>query len=118
MHCKNCNASNPDANNYCGNCGAPLDAGAITLRDLVEAGQIRAGDSITCKARGEDVEAVVLEDGRVRWGDKTYDTPYEAIAGIRGFRCDSWSCWKGKDSEGKSRPLVTFRSALARARRG
>ncbi|MCL5734862.1 MAG: zinc ribbon domain-containing protein [Actinobacteria bacterium] len=115
MQCKNCGSNNPDTNNYCGNCGAPLGS-ASTLHDLMAAGFLKAGDSITCKVKGEEVDATILEDGRVQYGDKTYDTPFLAIEGIRGYRCDSWSCWKARGPEGKVKPLHLLRVAMAKGR--
>lgn len=116
MKCKNCDSANLETNNYCGNCGIPL-RGSASLSELVAAGFLRPGALITCKVKGEEAAATVLEDGRIRYGDKTFDTPFVAIEGIRGYRCDSWSCWKTKDADGKDKPLHNLRVAMLKAKR-
>ena len=115
MQCKICDAQNPETNNFCGNCGTPVKE-EISLRTLIEAGVVKAGDTVICKQKGKDAESTVLADGRIQHGDRIYNTPFEAIEGVRGYRCDSWTCWKHKDAEGNTHPLAAIRTALLRSR--
>ena len=66
MFCQKCTHSNPDENKFCGNCGAPLPAtGRVTLKDLLDAGLVKAGDELTIKLRGNDVTATLLADSKI-----------------------------------------------------
>ena len=118
MRCQNCSTENPESGNYCGHCGVPLAGKEITLRDLIEAGYLKAGDAITCKVKGQDVDSTLLSDGRIQHGGQSYDNPFQAMTAIRGYPCDSWTCWKGRSGEGESKPLAHFRTVLLKGRRG
>lgn len=63
MECQSCNILMPDENNYCGNCGKPLQGDRILFKDLVAGGAIKAGVKITCSHKGKPVEATVQADG-------------------------------------------------------
>ncbi len=119
MNCTKCNYSNPDENNFCGNCGAKLPtAGRITLKDLLDAGQLHAGDELTINVRGKDVTATLLPDGKIKYQDKIYDGPLACATAVRGQTCDSWYCWRVKDHDtGASHGIGHYRSALQRQRR-
>ncbi|MDP2645188.1 MAG: hypothetical protein Q8P24_09625 [Desulfobacterales bacterium] len=115
MVCKNCASANPDANIYCGQCGVTLKGKMMDLSELIAAGYLNENDPITCKVRGGTQQAVVLKDGRVQWKDTVYETPFQTIAAIRGYPCDSWTCWKGNDRKtGEEKPLAAMRSLLIR----
>ena len=114
MLCQKCSHSNPDENNFCGSCGAPLsETGRITLKDLLDAGLLKEGDELTIKLRGKDVTANLLADGKIRYQDQTYDGLLACATAIRGKTCDSWFCWKAVDhNTGKSHGISHYRSAL------
>lgn len=120
MLCKKCAHSNPDENNFCGNCGAHLPTtGGITLKDLLAAGLLKAGDELTISLRGKDVTAVLLVDGKIRYQDKIYDGPLAGAIAVRGQTCDGWFCWKALDhTTGRSYGLSHYRSALLKQREG
>ena len=120
MLCQKCTHSNPDENKFCGNCGAPLPAtGYITLKDVLDAGLLKAGDELTIKLRGKDVTATLLADGRIRNENQTYDGPLACATAVRGQTCDSWFCWKAVDhTTGESHTIGHYRSALRRQREG
>jgi hypothetical protein len=118
MLCQKCSHSNPDENHYCGNCGTPLPTTKVTtLKDLLDAGIFKAGDTLTISLRGQDVTATLQADGKIKYQEKTYDGPLACAAAIRGQTCDSWYCWRAKDhASDRSYPLSHFRGALTRQR--
>jgi len=119
MKCEKCTHSNPDENNFCGNCGAPLPAsGRIALKDVLDAGLLKAGDELTINVRGKDVTATLLADGKIRYQNQTYDGPLACATAIRGQTCDSWFCWRATDhTTGISHGIGHYRSALQRQKR-
>ena len=116
MRCEKCNYSNPDENNFCGNCGRALPkTGSITLKNLIDAGLLKSGEELTLNVRGKDVTAILTADGKIKYQDKTYDGPLACAAAIRGQTCDGWYCWKAKDpATGLSHGIGHYRSALER----
>ncbi len=118
MLCQKCSHSNPDENNYCGNCGTQLQkSGGVTLKDLVDAGILKAGDELTINLRGKDVTATLLSDGKLKYQEKTYDGPLACATAVRGQTCDSWYCWRAADhTSDRSYPLGHYRAALLRQR--
>lgn len=118
MLCQKCAHSNPDENKFCGSCGAPLPAtGGITLKDLLAAGLLKAGDELTIKLRGKDVTAALLANGKMRYQNQTYDGPLACATAVRGETCDGWYCWKAVDhTTGESYGISHYRSALLRQR--
>jgi hypothetical protein len=118
MICEKCKQSNPDENNFCGNCGARLPTtGRITLKDLLDAGLLKAGEELTINVRGKDVTATLLADGKIKYQDKIYDGPLACAAAVRGQTCDSWYCWRATDAAGASHGIGHYRSALQRQRK-
>ncbi len=115
MLCKKCSHANPDVNNFCGNCGTPLQATvSITLKDVLDAGLLKSCDELTISLRGKDVTATLLAE---MYDAQTYDEPLACATAVRGQTCDSWFCWKAIDqATGKSHVLGHFRSALLRQR--
>lgn len=118
MLCQKCAHSNPDENNFCGNCGAALPAGGrLTLKDLLDAGLLKSGDELTIKLRGQDVKAKLLDSGKIEFQDKVYDGPLACAIAVRGQACDSWFCWNALDHEsGRSYSISHYRGALLRQR--
>ncbi|MBI2287762.1 MAG: zinc ribbon domain-containing protein, partial [Chloroflexi bacterium] len=85
MLCQKCTHSNPDENKFCGNCGAPLPAtGRVTLKDILAAGLLKAGDELTISFRGKDITATLLADGKIKYENKTYDGPLAGAIAARG----------------------------------
>ena len=118
MLCQKCTYSNPDENNFCGNCGAPLPpTGRITLKDLLSAGLLKAGDELTIRLRSQEVTATLLSDGRIMYQNQTYDGPLACATAVRGQTCDGWYCWQAIDhSRDRSYPIAHYRGALLRQR--
>jgi len=118
MLCPKCSHSNPDENNYCGNCGIQLlNNGGVTLRDLIGAGILKAGDGLTINLRGSEVTATLLADGKITYEGQTYDGPLACATAVRGQTCDSWYCWKAADhASDRSYSLSHYRAALLRQR--
>ncbi len=118
MLCQKCTHSNPDENNFCGSCGAPLaETGRITLKDLLAAGLLKAGDELTIKLRGRDVKATLLADGKISYQEQTYDGPLACAAAVRGQTCDGWFCWTAADhTSDRSYPIAHYRAAVRRQR--
>ena len=119
MLCQKCKHSNPDENKFCGNCGAPLPkTGRITLKDLLDAGLLKAGDELTIRLRGQEVTATLLADGKIKYQEQTYSGPLACATAIRGQTCDSWFCWNAKDhATGRSHGIGHYRAALLAQRR-
>jgi len=118
MLCQKCAHSNPDENNFCGSCGAPLPStGRITLNDLLTAGLLKADGELTIKLRGKDVTATLLANGKIMYQNQTYDGPLACATAVRGETCDSWYCWHAIDhTTGRSYPLGHYRGGLRRQR--
>ena len=118
MLCDKCNHLNADENKFCGNCGAALPGGkGVTLKDLLDAGILKANDTLTISLRGRDVTATLLADGRITYEGKTYDGPLACATGIRGQTCDSWYCWRAADhTSDRTYTLGHYRAALLRQR--
>ena len=118
MLCEKCIHSNSDENNFCGNCGATLPTtGRITLKDVLDAGLLKAGDELTISLRGKDVTAALLADGKIRYQDQTYDGPLACAIAVRGQTCDGWFCWKAVDhNTGRSHGISHYRAAVLRQR--
>ena len=118
MLCVKCNHINPDENNFCGNCGASLPGNKlVTLKDLLDAGILKADDVLTISLRGRDVTATLLADGRIRYQEKTYDGPLACATTVRGQTCDSWYCWRAADhTSDRTYTLGHYRAALLRQR--
>ena len=118
MLCQKCSHSNPDENNFCGNCGTALpEKGRITLKEVLDAGLLKAGDELTISLRGREVTALLLADGKIKYQDKTYDGPLACAIAVRGQTCDSWFCWQAVDhATGGSHGIGHYRAALLRQR--
>ncbi len=118
MLCQKCTHSNSDENNFCGNCGAPLPAtGRITLKDVLDAGLLKAEDEPTINLMGKEVTATLLANGKIKYQDQTYDGPLACATAVRGQTCDSWHCWKAVDhATGRSHGIGHYRTALLRQR--
>ena len=118
MLCQKCTQPNPDENNFCGNCGAPLPAtGQVNLKDVLDTGLLKADDELTISFRGKDLTATLLADGNIKYQDQTYDGPLACATAVRGQTCDGWYCWKAVDhATGRSHGLSHYRTALLRQR--
>lgn len=118
MLCQKCSHSNPDENKYCGNCGVQLPInGGVTLKDLVGAGLLKAGDELTISLRGREVTATLLADGEIKYQEQTYNGPLACATAVRGQTCDGWYCWKAVDhATDRSYSLSHYRAALLRQR--
>ena len=60
MLCQKCAHSNPDENNFCGSCGASLvTTERITLKDMLDAGLLKADDELSITFRGKNITATL-----------------------------------------------------------
>ena len=121
MLCPGCSHENPDANRYCGMCGTPLRGGqrVARLRDLLEAGILKADAALWCRVRGQQVFATLKDDGRIEHDSHVYDSPVAAIEAVRGGPCDSWFCWHTPDPQSeRDYPIAHFRAAWRRIQGG
>ncbi len=115
MQCQSCGRLMQDENNYCGNCGKPLQGSRIQMKDVVNAGLLKPGDKIHCSLKKGNVEATVQADGTLELNGKIYQNPPEAIAAARGVACDSWHCWKYYDAtEQREKPIHSLKGRLRR----
>lgn len=113
MLCQKCQRHLPDEFSFCGFCGSPLQGRKTTLKDLLDAGILKAGDQITCGYRGKDFEATITAEGKINHNGKDFPGPLVAAEAIRGMVCDSWFCWKYFDpSVNRSRPIAHYRAEL------
>ena len=115
MQCQGCGMLMPDENNFCGNCGQPLQGSRILFQDLVKEGVFKAGDKISCSHKRYQVTAIVQADGTLEVGGKIYNGPPEAMMAVRGVACDSWHCWKFMDPvQNRDRPIHSIKWAFER----
>lgn len=113
MLCERCERLMPDEFSFCGFCGSPLGGGKITLKDLLDAGILKAGDQITCTYKGKELTATITAEGKVNYNGKDFPGPLAAIEAIRGRICDSWFCWRYFDpKDTRSRAIAHYRSEL------
>ncbi|MFC1987372.1 zinc-ribbon domain-containing protein [Chloroflexota bacterium] len=118
MICQKCAKPNPDENNFCGQCGAPLPApGRITLKEVLDAGLLKADDELTINFRGNDITANLLADGKIMYQNQSYAGPLAGATAVRRQTCDGWYCWRVVDhTTGKSHTISHYRSALLKQR--
>ncbi|MGH3763062.1 CBS domain-containing protein [Actinophytocola sp.] len=94
-----------------------LDGRRESVRDLLEADLIRAGDRLrfTRPRAGEEHEASVSPEGRIVLSDGTeYDTPSDAAKAVANTQVNSWIVWRTD----ANRTLASLRNELRDAAAG
>jgi hypothetical protein len=82
---------------------------AVRVVDLLDAGLLTAGAILI--NRTDDVEAMVLPDGRIEFDGTEYDSPSGAGDAAHGGTTNGWTYWLADTAEGL-RPLAALRDDL------
>ncbi len=78
---------------------------AATLRDLIQAGALKAGEQLTCEPRqGEVHRAVLNADGTVSSAGEVFDSPSAWASKVAGNSRNGW-----RDVVARSKPLAYWR---------
>ncbi|MEU5152918.1 DUF262 domain-containing protein [Glycomyces sp. NPDC021274] len=64
---------------------------ATTVADLIGLGLVMSGESLVNES--DEVQATVLEDGRLEYDGAVFETPDEAARSAAGNPCDGWAYW-------------------------
>jgi len=87
----------------------------VSLADIIEAGLLKPPLKLTRRYKGHDLEAEVLPDGTVRFGNETYrscslaaDFARGSITGRR-MNTNGWVFWQYRDEDGNLVELNTAR---------
>jgi hypothetical protein len=87
----------------------------VRISDLLDAGLL-VPDAVLINP-GDDVEAVVLADGRVQHDGTAYDSPSGASDAAHGSSTNGWAYWYADTGQGLQR-LASLRENLFRAESG
>lgn len=69
-----------------------------TLRDLLDAGDLRAGDTVVGRYRGQEFVAIITRDGQFEARGRTFPTPTAAAMGVTGQEAvNGWAFWHRQD---------------------
>ena len=81
------------------------------LADLIAASLLPVPCVLFRKYKGHRLEATLLKDGKVKFGDTVYDSPSAAAEAARGtvtgqrLNTNGWSFWQYEDADGKKHVL-------------
>ncbi len=106
----------------------PPELSAVTVRQLIEGGLISPPFELRTKYKGRELSGRIEPDGRVSFGDETYNSVSVAAAmarrsvigtppGRKYPQTNGWTFWRFKDSDGALRKLSVLRERFL-ARRG
>ena len=85
----------------------------VTIRHLIEARLLVAGDTIEYTGRGHEGALAVLQaDGSILLNDAQYSSPSAAGAAIRGGAVNGWERWARRDDSGDLVSLGEIRARL------
>lgn len=97
----------------------PPPPGRVTVLDLVQVELLKPQQELFSAYKGRDLRARIEPDGRLRFGDRTVDSPSMAaslaIASVRGKvrgkypAAAGWTFWKTTGPDGKQRSLDDVR---------
>lgn len=99
----------------------PLSAGAVTLKDLLDAGLIRPGQELRKRYLGSEIRATVEPDGRVRYGSDMFKSLSTAAGaarvavkgpppdGRRYYQTNGWAFWEYEAEAGEWRLMQEIR---------
>jgi RAMA domain-containing protein len=101
------------------------DARRAGLRDLVSAGLIASPLRVVRTYQGEELEALVAQDGTVQFQGGSYPSlSAAAVAAIKSTRAtrqgsaiNGWQFWKYRDEQGTLRKMDDLRARLGSADR-
>ena len=90
----------------------------VTIEDLLIAGLLRAGQTLSGERNGQQFTATVTGDGKIALSDgQGYDTPSNAGAAALGVgACNGWRFWGIETSRGWV-PLTRLRDEFLERRR-
>lgn len=94
----------------------------VTLAEVIRAGLLKPPLSLLRRYKGRDLEARLLPDGRVEFGDTVYDSGSTAAEYARGsitgrrMNTNGWTFWQCRDSAGRLRELAEFRRQFLEAK--
>jgi hypothetical protein len=84
-----------------------------TMRSLLEKGIIKPEMTFIARYKGKDYQAVVTQQGNLRYGKEEYPTPSAAGRAVINRSCDGWFFWKYKDPQtGDLQPIAKLRAKL------
>lgn len=99
----------------------------VTVRDLIEAGLVEPGTTVSRTYLGQTVSAQIEGDGRIRFQDEVFESLSEAAGmarvavkgppsdGRRYYQTNGWTFWKFVGSDGVWREMDHLRQRLLRA---
>lgn len=91
------------------------DKREIKIKNLVDAGILKANIVIYNTYKGIKYEAKILENGEIRVLNNkpaTFKSPSKAAVYITGNSVNGWVWWKCRDEKGREIPLDAFREKL------
>ena len=87
---------------------------AVTLLDLVESGDLQAGERLSSTQRSAPATAIVNADGTLTHDGTTHTSPSAAGSAVRGGKAtNGWIFWAA-EREGSAVPLATIRARYLR----
>lgn len=87
----------------------------VTVRDLVSAGIVKAGDTWVYRGKGTEVHVKVEPDGSLAIGNRKFDSPSMAGKHATGWMsCHGWKLWRYKDANGEWRAIDELRQQFAK----
>jgi len=99
-------------------------ADRITLRDLIEAGLIRAPLKVEKTYRGKKLTATIEADGTIAFLGKSYTSPSTAggvarahVLGGHPRATNGWDFWTFTDKGGQRSPIKTIRERYVQSRK-
>lgn len=84
----------------------------IKIRDLIEAGKLKAGDTLVFTYPGHPATATVLANGDLDIGGVAFGSPSAAAAKVRGGATNGWQHWALPVGEERL-PLAYLRAQLS-----
>ncbi len=84
----------------------------ITAQDLIAAGYLTAGATLTSTNGAWPATATLLPDGKVRFGAVAHASPSAAASAVKGGAANGWEFWAVETPTG-SLPLATLRARYA-----
>ena len=83
----------------------------ITVGDLIADELLDVGTTLIATAKGAEVLATVLPDGKIAYGDEVYQTPSAASDAAAGNSTNGWIFWAADTLDGRF-TLSALRSIL------
>ncbi|PFG34624.1 GmrSD restriction endonuclease domain-containing protein [Sanguibacter antarcticus] len=94
----------------------PDSESVVEIEDLVKAGLLSVGDSLTPRSGSSSGElGFVGESGTIRVGDDSFESPSAAAKRVRGGSTNGWKFWSLADGRRLGDVREQYRSALVMA---